>query len=45
MPAPSQTESLKSYMSRFMADKADRKKWPSQKQRAAVGYSEFRKRK
>jgi len=41
MPLPEPKESLTKYMARFMSDPADRKKWKP-KQRAAIGYSEFR---
>lgn len=42
MPKPEKGESLRDYMQKFMGDKRDRKKWKP-KQRAAIGYSEFRK--
>jgi hypothetical protein len=40
MPKPEPKESLRSYMSRFMGAKKDKKYKP--KQRAAIGYSEYR---
>lgn len=44
MPEPEKGESLSHYMGRFMSDKYDRDKWKP-KQRAAIGYSEFREKK
>ena len=43
MPKPEKGESLSNYVSKFMGAKEDQK-WP-QKQRAAIAYSEFRKKK
>jgi hypothetical protein len=43
MPKPQAGESLSSYVSKFMGAKEDQK-WP-QKQRDAIAYSEFRKKK
>jgi DNA-binding ferritin-like protein (Dps family) len=43
MPKPESGESMDQFMDKFMGDKRD-KKWPK-KQRAAVGYSEWRDRK
>lgn len=45
MPNPSKGENLSQFMSRFMDSKESREDFPEQKQRAAVGYSKFRKRK
>ena len=42
-PKPERGESLSNYVSKFMGAKEDQK-WP-QKQRAAIAYSEFRKKK
>jgi hypothetical protein len=41
MPKPTKNESMSEFMAKFMGDKKDRAKW-GQKQRAAVGYSEWR---
>jgi hypothetical protein len=43
MPEREKGESLSKFIGRFVADKTDKKKWPSQKQRLAVGYAEARK--
>jgi len=43
MPEPEKGEKLQHYVSRFMGAKKDQK-WP-QKQRAAIAYSEFRRKK
>jgi hypothetical protein len=40
MPVPKSGESMREFMAKFMGAKKDQK-W-SQKQRAAVGYSEYR---
>lgn len=43
MPLPEKHESLKDYVSRFMGAKKDQK-YP-QKQRAAIAYSEYKRKK
>jgi len=45
MPSPHSGESLSGFVSRFMGSKEARKSFPKQKQRAAVAYSEFKRRK
>lgn len=45
MPQPSRGENLSQFMARFMGSKEARSDFPDQKQRAAVAYSKFRKRK
>lgn len=45
MPNPQKGENLAQFMSRFMGSSEARSSFPDQKQRAAVGYSKFRKRK
>jgi len=45
MPLRKSGEPLNKYVSRFMDSKRERKKFPNPKQRAAVAYSESRKRK
>lgn len=45
MPEPQKGEKLNSFVSRYMGSEHARKKFPDQKQRAAVAYSEFRNRK
>jgi hypothetical protein len=42
MPEPHKGETLSSFVSKYMGSKHARKKFPSQKQRAAVAYSEGR---
>lgn len=44
MPKPEKGEKLSSFMGRYMKSKEARKSFPSQKQRAAVGYSEYREK-
>lgn len=41
MPNPKKGESEKSFVSRYMGSKEAAKTFPSQKQRAAVAYSEY----
>lgn len=45
MPNPRPKETLHSFMSRFMGSKEAGADFPDQKQRAAVAYSKFRRRK
>ena len=45
MPAVQKGESLSSFVSKYMGSGEARKDFPSQKQRAAVAYSEFRRAK
>lgn len=45
MPMPEKGESLSGYVSRFMGSKEARKSFPKQSQRAAVAYSEYKRRK
>jgi hypothetical protein len=45
MPSPTRKESLSGFVSRFMGSGEARKSFPDQKQRAAVAYSEYRRRK
>jgi len=45
MPNPTHGEKLQSFVSRYMGSEHAREKFPSQKQRAAVAYSEFRRKK
>ena len=42
MPEPVKGEKLSTFVSRYMGSKHARKKFPKQKQRAAVAYSEAR---
>jgi len=42
MPRPKKGESRSSFVSRYMGSSHAKKKFPSQKQRAAVAYSEWR---
>lgn len=44
MPLPKQGESKQNYIARFMGDPDMRRKYPSEKQRAALAYSEFTKK-
>jgi len=43
MPKPHSGEKLSTFVSKYMGSKHARKKFPSQKQRAAVAYSEGRR--
>jgi len=45
MPEPQKGESLSGFVSRYMGSKRARKDFPKQSQRAAVAYSEYRRRK
>ena len=40
MPARKEGEKLSSFIGRFVSSKSEQKKFPSQKQRLAVGYAE-----
>ena len=44
-PNPEKGESLQGFVSRYMGSKESRKSFPDQKQRAAVAYSEYRRKK
>lgn len=45
MPNPQKGENLAQFMSRYMGSSEAEKTFPDAKQRAAVGYSKFRKKK
>lgn len=45
MPEPRKGESLSSFVSKYMGSEHARKKFPDQKQRAAVAYSEYKRKK
>lgn len=45
MPEPHKGQSLSSFVSEYMGSKESRKSFPSQKQRAAVAYSEYKRKK
>ncbi len=45
MPEPSKGESLSGFVGRYMGSQEARKSFPDQKQRAAVAYSEYRRKK
>jgi hypothetical protein len=45
MPNPVKGESLQHFVSKYMGSSHAQKSFPSQKQRAAVAYSEFRRKK
>jgi hypothetical protein len=45
MPSPEKGESLQGFVSRYMGSKEAGKSFPKQSQRAAVAYSEFRRKK
>lgn len=45
MPEPRKSESLSNFVGRFMGSKEAQKSFPKQKQRAAVAYSEFKRKK
>lgn len=45
MPEPHKGESLSNFVGRYMGSKEARKSFPKQKQRAAVAYSEFKRKK
>jgi hypothetical protein len=42
MPEPSKGESLAAFIGKYMGSKKANKDFPSQKQRAAVAYSEYK---
>jgi hypothetical protein len=44
MPERSKGQPLNEFIGKFMSDKHDKKKWPKQKQRLAVGYAEAKER-
>ncbi len=43
MPERKSGEPLSSFISRFVSNKRDKKKWPNIKQRLAVGYAEAKR--
>lgn len=45
MPEPQKGEKLNDFVSRYMGSEHARKKFPKPSQRAAVGYSEYRREK
>lgn len=45
MPAPAKGEKLNTFVSRYMGSSEAQKSFPDQKQRAAVAYSEYRRKK
>lgn len=45
MPEPQKGETLSGFVGRYMSSGHARKSFPDQKQRAAVAYSEFRRKK
>jgi len=45
VPNPQPKESLSAFVSRYMGSKESRKSFPKQSQRAAVAYSEYKRRK
>lgn len=45
MPDPKKGEPLNEFVSRYMGSKEARKSFPKQSQRAAVAYSEFKRKK
>jgi len=45
MPEPHKGEKLNTFVSRYMGSGEAQKSFPDQKQRAAVAYSEFRRKK
>jgi hypothetical protein len=45
MPLPQKGEPIKKFIGRFMGSAEANKSFPDQKQRAAVAYSEFRRKK
>lgn len=45
MPSPTRKESLSGFVSRYMGSVEGRRSFPDQKQRAAVAYSEYKRRK
>lgn len=44
-PLPTKGEPMKKFVSRYLGSAEAEKSFPNQKQRAAVAYSEFRRRK
>lgn len=45
MPSPHKGESLSNFVGRFMGSAEAERSFPKKKQRAAVAYSEFKRRK
>jgi len=45
VPSPERGEKLSAFVARYMGSGEARKSFPSQKQRAAVAYSEYRRKK
>lgn len=45
MPEPAKGEKLNTFVSRYMGSEHARESFPNQKQRAAVAYSEYRRKK
>ncbi len=45
MPEPARGEKLNHFVSKYMGSEHAREKFPDQKQRAAVAYSEYRRKK
>ncbi len=45
MPSPTRHESLSGFVSRYMGSGEAKKSFPKSKQRAAVAYSEYRRKK
>lgn len=45
MPSPTRKESLSHFVGKYMGSKEARKSFPNQKQRAAVAYSTFKRKK
>lgn len=44
LPRPNSGESQKAFLARFLGDAAMRSEYPDQKQRAAVAYSQYRRK-
>lgn len=45
MPSPEKGEKLSAFVKRYMGSSESRKSFPDSKQRAAVAYSEYRRKK
>ena len=45
MPEPKRSETLTGFVERYMGSKEARKSFPKQKQRAAVAYAEYKRKK
>lgn len=45
MPEPAKGETLSSFVGRYMGSSESRKTFPKQSQRAAVAYSEYKRKK